>query len=1331
MKKYLKRCAAMLLLVALAGVGVFAILSKDASADNEVTLLWTQPNDANDPLSNTTGIFKAQDGGYFVTGQDSSNVAMVVKLDANGNKLWSAKSSDASSMYTSVVETSASEFVAVGYSTDGEAYAILNKFQISNNTAVMTEELSYDVGDNLETTFGTILIDDDDNFVIAGASQNSNGNNRVVFVMKLARNHSCTVDANNSSNRTFCDEDVVYKVEGSSTKGWGAYIYWTITKMVKLNDDTYLIPTGSTSSRDNGLIKVEESNNSEARIVFEGGGMNQTSTAGSMSVASAADGEYMLAKRLLGGYMPITVYSEMTNGDNHFLWINGGIWGDFMSTAQPRYVVDQINYASYYQSIGIIPTNDGEYLVYGGITDTNATYSNSTLTKVNGATYEVIWETTGDIGIKNEGNYLFIGVVADGNGIYTAVDNKGVVRQYQDNTSYHHISYHIVGNSPFGEDYDNTSSYCHQKVRTSAAAGTTFGELENYSECMQTIYSSNYTALDSANYIAGYTFDGWYTDDTFTTKFTEENIIADRDINLYGRYTKKSYEIPFYIATYDSADSDPEYTLISTQTASVGDAIEFPSNVTPEGDGWEEPDGWYGVVIDGDSKTINTAIKTDENQNPILASANIMLKEKAKINPDALVGQEGGGTPIQEHYYDGLVMKFVRQTNTVSYNFTGNGCYPSGNYIRSGTETVAYGGTFDVGPVITEDKQCYLTNLQSSTDGTNWIGFNPATPITEDTQVKGEWMQNYLVVKDDELQYADGTAFNTSDAGGIEYNPSTNTLALNNYVSEIGSSYCASGAYEVEFSCFLPVKIENGDDPVTVIFNGVNNDLSKGGLHSTSPLILDGDGELSTLNSYTRDITSTSSIVIEGGKYYCYEMVAVGNLIVNGGEYDCSRTVVEPNNNGVANLVIKDGDFDSSYISMNGSENNFTVDDGHVELEEIRLEGEGDNKDLNVLVEDGEVFITGVEDTLRTKNFIIDGGEVYAMGYVKAEHLEVNDGELTISPIYPMEAALEITGTAEFNGGTTTISGGRTPIMVEPEGEIDGPLVSFNGGDVTIKVLKDTDAVLSYIVDSQIEMFRPEIEEEMHIQEQKDAVAAMSDEEISQGCSASLSDINEMRTAVGMDPYENADECAANLKADYPAMMDGMLEAQLEYYRQMLEQEVENMRPQIESMMAQVTPAPIAILADDESAISIAEYMERDAFDTIDGESERKPLTVAKGSMRMGGQSMAFITFSNGDGDPSIDAVFDEDTGEFAGYNATNIPLMAHIYAKETPPVPDTDPDDAGDEESDDESNPGASDTGLPQFDSSAVIGSSLISVAVMGIAGIMLIVYRRNRQSK
>ncbi len=54
----------------------------------------------------------------------------------------------------------------------------------------------------------------------------------------------------------------------------------------------------------------------------------------------------------------------------------------------------------------------------------------------------------------------------------------------------------------------------------------------------------NFTAPSDVE-IEGYEFLGWFKDSELTTPFTFENLVVDKDINIYGKFEKKSYSIEF------------------------------------------------------------------------------------------------------------------------------------------------------------------------------------------------------------------------------------------------------------------------------------------------------------------------------------------------------------------------------------------------------------------------------------------------------------------------------------------------------------------------------------------------------------------------------------------------------------------------------------------------------------------------------------------------------------------------------------------------------------------------------------------------------------------
>lgn len=74
----------------------------------------------------------------------------------------------------------------------------------------------------------------------------------------------------------------------------------------------------------------------------------------------------------------------------------------------------------------------------------------------------------------------------------------------------------------------------------------------------------------------GYRFDGWYTDDTYSTKVTEIAAGSTDDVTLYAKWTINQYTITW--VTNDGNDLTGEYTT----TADYGTVIELPNTPTKD-----------------------------------------------------------------------------------------------------------------------------------------------------------------------------------------------------------------------------------------------------------------------------------------------------------------------------------------------------------------------------------------------------------------------------------------------------------------------------------------------------------------------------------------------------------------------------------------------------------------------------------------------------------------------------------------------------------------------------------------------------------------------------
>ena len=122
----------------------------------------------------------------------------------------------------------------------------------------------------------------------------------------------------------------------------------------------------------------------------------------------------------------------------------------------------------------------------------------------------------------------------------------------------------------------------------------------------------------------GFTFDGWYTDDTYTTKYNFENAVT-KNITLYAKWNE--VVVQKYTVTFDTKGGN----TIAPVTVKEGEKVAEPTPA-PTKEGFTF-DGWYQDV------TLNT--KFDFNTSVV---SNLTLYAKWTENKYTLTFDANGGT---------------------------------------------------------------------------------------------------------------------------------------------------------------------------------------------------------------------------------------------------------------------------------------------------------------------------------------------------------------------------------------------------------------------------------------------------------------------------------------------------------------------------------------------------------------------------------------------------------------------------------------------------------------------------------------------------------------
>ena len=205
----------------------------------------------------------------------------------------------------------------------------------------------------------------------------------------------------------------------------------------------------------------------------------------------------------------------------------------------------------------------------------------------------------------------------------------------------------------------------------------------------------------------GYRFDGWYTDDTYSTKVTEIAAGKTGHVTLYAKWTVNQYTV-----TWDT-DGGNALTGNYTTTADYGTAIVRPDDPTKEADAQYTYafDGWYtdkaltqplaaDATVPEDGMTVyakwNTSVRTYTVKwygvnNPWWGSA-------AKEEPYVLLKTE-------TYDYGTLLLKNAPETTKNDYDIY---CYELEGW-RAGSET---GELLTEASIVTGDAEYYPSFIQ-------------------------------------------------------------------------------------------------------------------------------------------------------------------------------------------------------------------------------------------------------------------------------------------------------------------------------------------------------------------------------------------------------------------------------------------------------------------------------------------------------------------------------------------------------------------------------------------------------------------------------------------
>lgn len=323
----------------------------------------------------------------------------------------------------------------------------------------------------------------------------------------------------------------------------------------------------------------------------------------------------------------------------------------------------------------------------------------------------------------------------------------------------------------------------------------------------------------------GYTFDGWYDAKTGGNKVESISTTQTGDVNLYARWTPKTYTV-----TLDANGGD--VTPDSMTVTYNGDYSGLPT-LTRTGYTFN---GWFTAAEGGQQVTESTKVQITADQTLYahwsINSYTITL-EYGDGRADSIITQDYGtaitapADPTRTGYTfdrwsmnipatmpaEDLTITAQWTANTYTVTFTVYGGTLNGN----ATKTVTYGQTYGELPTATpsNDTMVFLGWFTGTVSGEK-VTADTTVRITEHTTLYAQW-QNVDTPYDlyiGGIQVKKSIAADVFGDGKVSYDPNTNTLTLHNY------TYSGSGT--VLGTTRSALLYEGKEDSLTIVLKGTN-----------------------------------------------------------------------------------------------------------------------------------------------------------------------------------------------------------------------------------------------------------------------------------------------------------------------------------------------------------------------------------------------------------------------------------------------------------------------------------------------------------------------------
>lgn len=142
--------------------------------------------------------------------------------------------------------------------------------------------------------------------------------------------------------------------------------------------------------------------------------------------------------------------------------------------------------------------------------------------------------------------------------------------------------------SPFIAPPNDTTVYARWTAKTYSISYVDGGDVNN-NPSTYTYGTATALTEPSKN---GYTFDGWYTDEAFSTRITSIPATSTGDIVLYAKWNVIQYTITYKTSYYNSVDGTIKSSTSNPTTYSTGDTFEL-SDAIPDDTLNYQFEGWY------------------------------------------------------------------------------------------------------------------------------------------------------------------------------------------------------------------------------------------------------------------------------------------------------------------------------------------------------------------------------------------------------------------------------------------------------------------------------------------------------------------------------------------------------------------------------------------------------------------------------------------------------------------------------------------------------------------------------------------------------------------